>query len=131
MDAVCQHHNLNYKLFCDGSLIKRSEKTEEPVLLLETFSTTELVNLKLATELEDVVYLPPAVRQPRIIKRVDEILGLEVGSISPCPASLPFADPEYFSRKFVEIEREHQVRDIIKYTLLSHYKSHSIRANIQ
>ena len=94
--------------------MKRSEKTEEPVLLFETLSTTELVNLKLATELEDVVYLPPAVRQPRIIKRVDEMLGLPEGSLEPCPNLLPFTDPAYFSRNFVEIEREHQVRDIKK-----------------
>ena len=78
-------------------------------MLLETSSTTELINLKLATEKEDLVYIPQSVRNPRLVTRLDEFLGLPKGTIDPCPASLPFNDDDYVSKHFVDIERQHKV----------------------
>ena len=110
LNAVCAYYKIPYVLFCHGKAIKASDAVvTNQTMMLETDSPSELVNLKLATEEEELHYFPAEVKHPKLVKRLDLFVGLPEGTIEPCPNQLSFTDPNYFTRRMLHYEEVYNV----------------------
>jgi len=111
LEAACSFHGVNYKLFCDYQEVASNCTFDDSVscMLLTTDSPTELLNLRLCTELNEVIYLPQSVRTDGLEKRLDVWLGLSSGAIEPNPSELPQSDSKSIINQFDEIEKTYKV----------------------
>ena len=112
LHAACAHYEIKFKLFYGMEVIQTNinvgEKPEN-IMFLETDSPNEMINLKVATEIEDVCYIPSECKSGGLKWRLDEWLGLQSGAIEPCPASLPISNPASITHNMRKIEDEHKV----------------------
>ena len=111
LDAACNFHAVNYRVFCDYQEIASNYTFDEPssYMLLITDSPTKLINLHLCTELSDAIYLPQSLRTDGLEKRLDVWLGLPAGRIEPNPSELPSSDTNSIINQFDQIEDQYKV----------------------
>ena len=113
LHAACAHYEIKFKLYYGYDVIQTNigfgEKAEK-VMYLETDSPNEMMNLKVATMIEDVIYIPSECKSGGLKWRLDEWLGLPEKSIEPCPASLPISNPDCITHHMRDIEDLHKVR---------------------